>query len=265
LDNISQLVRANYSSPKALDELMVFAYDLAAQFGCAVVFAAHPRKRSQKVRLADDADAFFEQVMGSSHGINSTGSLWGLERDGETSVFVGGRQRANGQSQVDYLQVGNDGNFAVVSNHTVNLQALLSTDARRAAWELLPDTFTYAEAQRLIVPNEMRSTSTFHDFFSQGQRLGLILDGTDGQWQKLNPRDHHRADRGNRGCERIAAAVTEVPNRGRPSPFALGLFLGRSCRQTSLLRRGKLATGRMSVNRVRLAPRSCWATVERVE
>jgi hypothetical protein len=103
------------------------------------------------------------------------------------SVFVGGRQRANGQSQVDYLQIGNDGNFAIVSDHTVNLQVLLSTDARRAAWGVLPDAFTYGEAEQLIVPAEMRSTSTFHDFFSHGQRLGLILAGNNGQWQKLNP------------------------------------------------------------------------------
>ena len=63
------------------------------------MFAAHPRNRGQNALqpLAKDRDAFFEQVMGSSHLINSTGSLWGLEREGDTTVFVGGRQRANGQ------------------------------------------------------------------------------------------------------------------------------------------------------------------------
>ena len=50
-----------------------------------------------------------------------------------------------------------------------------------------------------------------------------------------------RDDRNNRGRERIAAGVTEVPSRGRPSPFKnllAGLLLEGSCRQTPLLRRG---------------------------
>jgi hypothetical protein len=189
LDNISQVVRGNYNSPTVIDGLMRFAYDLAAKYNCAVVFAAHPRKRTARVRLAEDPDAFFEQVMGSSHGINSTGSLWGLEREGDTTVFVGGRQRADGQRQVAHLQVGDDGNFAVVPNDTINLQLLLSTDGRRKAWEALPDTFSYAEAERRIVPAAMRSTSSFHAFFSHGQRLGLIVDGPEGKWQKLKLTD----------------------------------------------------------------------------
>ncbi len=38
-------------------------------------------------------------------------------------------------------------------------------------------------------PKSLRTRGAGHssDFFSHGQRLGLILDGTDGQWQKLNP------------------------------------------------------------------------------
>ena len=38
-------------------------------------------------------------------------------------------------------------------------------------------------------PKSLRTRGAGHssDFFSHGQRLGLILAGTDGQWQKLNP------------------------------------------------------------------------------
>jgi hypothetical protein len=97
--------------------------------------------------------------------------------------------RKNGRCQAAYLQVGDDGNFGVVPNDQINLQALLSTDARRKAWEQLPDAFTYDEAEQLVVPAAMRSKSSFYDFFSHGQRLGLILDSGEGKWQKLTPTD----------------------------------------------------------------------------
>ena len=40
-------------------------------------------------------------------------------------------------------------------------------------------------------PKSLRTRGAGHssDFFSHGQRLGLILDGTDGQWQKLKLTD----------------------------------------------------------------------------
>ena len=54
-----------------------------------------PRTRASEVQrapqhaLAKDRDAFFEQVIGIEPPINSTGSLWGLQQEGDTTVFVG--------------------------------------------------------------------------------------------------------------------------------------------------------------------------------
>src|SRR5206468_2040271 len=63
-----------------------------------------------------------------------------------------------------------------------NLQLRLSTEARRKACALLPDAFTYDEAEQLIVPAAMRSKSSFSDFFSLARRLELMVEGEAGKW-----------------------------------------------------------------------------------
>ena len=56
---------------------------MALQPGSRVVTAIHPKKDDQalgQVDLSERPNDFFENFMGSSHFINSTGSLWGLQR-----------------------------------------------------------------------------------------------------------------------------------------------------------------------------------------
>jgi hypothetical protein len=72
--------------------------------------AAHPRKGAgttqdtmgdrQKITLANNPEEFFEATMGSSHFINSTGSLWGIERDEEdqTTILLGSQRVTGRQS-----------------------------------------------------------------------------------------------------------------------------------------------------------------------
>ena len=80
-DNLGHLIGADYNNPKKMHELMQFIYRLRQDANVAVLFAAHPRKRDKKgeiISLRQDPEAFFEECMGTSHFINSTGSLWGL-------------------------------------------------------------------------------------------------------------------------------------------------------------------------------------------
>jgi hypothetical protein len=92
-----------FDDPERIHSYHQVVYQLARDFDAAVICAAHPRKNSgakpDKITLEGDSEAFFESIMGSSHFINSTGSLWGLERNREknTTLFVGGRQRGNGE------------------------------------------------------------------------------------------------------------------------------------------------------------------------
>src|SRR4030095_7647546 len=96
----------------------------------------------------DDGTAFFESVMGSSQFINSTGNLWGLERQDERTIFLGGRQRAEGYQQRAYLELGDDGRFRLLSDAEANYQLVINTSQRERAWALLPDppaTFGFTE------------------------------------------------------------------------------------------------------------------------
>jgi RecA-family ATPase len=100
MDNLSQLVCADYNDAKKIDVLIRFCYGLARSHNAAVIIPAHPRKEDQEhpVDLVTKPTSFFESIMGSSHFINSTGSLWGLQRrdlNDNSVAFLGGRQRGD--------------------------------------------------------------------------------------------------------------------------------------------------------------------------
>src|SRR5205814_7940887 len=79
LDNLSHLVAADYSDPKKIDMVFKLCYQLARDNNAAVIVPAHPRKEdlNNPINMVKDPNAFFESIMGSSHCINSMGSLWG--------------------------------------------------------------------------------------------------------------------------------------------------------------------------------------------
>jgi hypothetical protein len=184
-DNLAHLIGADYNNSKLIHALMQFVWELTNIFNAGVIIAAHPRKRDKKtdsmgfnsaVRLRDDPEGFFEEVMGSSHFVNSCGSLWGIERDLNTdrTDFLGGAQRFTGKHSMMTLEKDDDGWLRRVSDFDANLTLALNTPRRRKAWELLPEgTFSYTQAESAVKP-EFKSKSSFYDWFEHCKRLGVI-------------------------------------------------------------------------------------------
>ncbi len=193
-DNLAHLIGADYSNSKLIHQLLRFVWQLTADFNVAVIIAAHPRKRDKKsadtlnpsgaVHLRGDPEGFFEEVMGSSHFVNSCGSLWGLDRDLSTNRtdFLGGTQRFTGQESIMTLEKDEDDWLRRVDDFEVNLALALTTPLRNHAWGLLPDhPFTYTEGEK-AVKLAMKSSSSFHEWFEHCKRLGVIV--SDGEKYK---------------------------------------------------------------------------------
>jgi len=191
IDNLAHVIDADYNDSRRVHELMKFCYQVARDFNAAVILAAHPRKDDgdNPVSLQGSPVQFFESVMGSSHFINSTGSLWGLERPEheEYSVFLGGRQRGDGQQQACFLTMKDNGWFEVLPDAEVNVPLALNTPQRRKAWDLLPDaptTFGYTEGERLI-KDALRSPSSYNNWINHCKRLKVIVEASDGSLMKF--------------------------------------------------------------------------------
>ncbi len=183
VDNLAHVIGARYNDPELIHILMVEVYEWAKNFGCAVILAAHPRKEDMNnpVRLDKQPELFFETVMGSSHLVNSTGSLWGLQRcDAEGyAVFLGGRQRGDGQQGVTLIEKSDDDWFVVLPDVVLSIDLVINTPARKKAWLLLPDqTFGYTEGEEIVKP-AMRSSSTYAAWMRVLRRQGLILEVDD--------------------------------------------------------------------------------------
>jgi hypothetical protein len=176
-DNLSHLVCADYNDSKRIDGVMRFAYEMAMTFDSAIIIPAHPKKDSddRPVDLGVDPERFFEAIMGSSHFVNSTGSLWGLVREEDHSLFLGGRQRGDRHQQHSSIYLAEDGRFRVAEESKVNLPLVLNTDTRRAAWDLLPRRFGYSEGCERVRP-AMRSTDTFAKWMRECRRLKVVIE-----------------------------------------------------------------------------------------
>ena len=193
LDNLAHLIGADYNNPERVHKLMKFVYQLARAFNCAIILAAHPRKQGlgdERVTLAGDPEMFFESIMGTSHFINSTGSLWGLERDlaHDYSRFLAGRQRSEGSQQLFYIRQGDNGRFEVLDEAATNLPLVLNTDQRSRAWELLPEppgSFGYREGRGLVRP-ALRSSDTYAKWIRECRRLHVVVDSDDGKLRKAD-------------------------------------------------------------------------------
>jgi hypothetical protein len=193
-DNLAQMIGADYNNSQRIHVLASFCYELTNKFNAAVLVAAHPRKRSNDNNaihssLRSDSEEFFEDVMGSSHFVNSFGSLWGLERDLNTdrTVFLGGAQRVTGQQSITTFEVSEEGGISIISDFDENLRMALNTEKREAAWHLLPNhPFTYLEAVEAVKPR-MSSQSTFYAWWKDYLiRLKLIKPYKDNRYIKAN-------------------------------------------------------------------------------
>jgi hypothetical protein len=186
IDNLAHMIGADYNNSKVIHRVNQFVWQLTKDFNAAVIILAHPRKRDKKLdakgskctaRLRDDPEGFFEEVMGSSHFVNSCGSLWAIERDVNTDEtdFLGGTQRLTGQHTLMTLDKDEHDWFSSTTDLERNLELALNTQPRKTAWILLPNaTFTYTEAEK-SVKAAMKSSSTFNGWFNLLKRLGLVV------------------------------------------------------------------------------------------
>jgi hypothetical protein len=168
LDNLAHLVAARYNDAEIIHEAMKWAYRLAKDADAAVITAAHPRKNAsgdKAVKLtAGTKIDFFESIMGSSQFINTTGSLWGLERDEENDrvTFVGGRQRGEGRDRTLYIQRNDNGWYEVLDDAEANKANVINTPKRQHAWDALPKAFTATEGEKAV--KGIMTPSSYYDW-----------------------------------------------------------------------------------------------------
>ena len=197
-DNLAHLIGAAYNDAKVIHKVATYAWKLTSDQNAAVVIAAHPRKKKGEsgdflggtgtTTLRGDPEAFFEEVMGSSHFVNSCGSLWGIERDMQTNRtdFLGGTQRLTGEQSLVMLEKDDSGRFQVLDAFQENLPLANNTPARLKAWPLLPDRFSYTEGER-AVKSALKSGSSFSGWFRHLLRLRVVVSDGEGRYRKVTP------------------------------------------------------------------------------
>ncbi len=187
-DNLGVLISGDYMNHTRINTLTAFMYDLAQEYDAAVLLAVHPRKRSdepiltlqdgpERSLLRSNPEKFFEACMGSSHTINSTGSLWGIERSengaGERTCLLLGTQRRTGTQEFTTVEKDESEWFRPVSDFQENLRIACTTSKREDAWKKLPNTpFKFVEAVEIV--KGIMSKSTFSDFFKELIRHNLV-------------------------------------------------------------------------------------------
>ena len=185
-DNLGELIGADYTNSTKIHDLSQFTRKLGTEHNCATLVAAHPRKRNKQdkiVSLVNDTEQFFEECMGSSHFINSTGSLWGIERSGDETTLCLGAQRMGDGATFTRVEMDPRGWFQRVSDDKVNQQLALTTQKRKDAWKLLPTEFTYRQAIEVVKP--VMSDSSFHALFKELQRLQMVQPAGGNTWRKV--------------------------------------------------------------------------------
>jgi hypothetical protein len=193
-DNLGMLIGADYNSAPKIHALMELVFELTQRYNAAILIAAHPKKGNKldsagnPISLHTDTEKFFEECMGSSHFINSTGSLWGIERDrksGRTDLLLGAQRAADTESFT--MVEKNDADWLTrVDDLAVARAMLLNTPQRIQAWNLIPAgrEFSYVEARNLVKP-AMKSNGSFNPWWQELLRNRLILESdTDQQRYK---------------------------------------------------------------------------------
>lgn len=208
LDNLGFLVDGEYNEPKVIHQLVTILNAYQKGAGMAIAVLAHPKKMQEvAIKMKMGPEMFFEQCMGSSHFINSFGSLWGLERDERTDVtlFCGGAQRVDGTQSFTTLNLREDHWFEVQDDIQERYMDVMTTTKREKAWTALPSAgnFTYTEARTVTEP--FIKGNAFNSWWKTCIRLGLILEHDEGQFTK-NPRTGR--------CSRPVVETTEEPPSG---------------------------------------------------
>lgn len=185
-DNLGILIGADYNNAKAIHALVQFVWEIQGKYRCAVTVAAHPRKQSsdliETLSLVKNPNRFFEECMGSSHFINSTGAMWGVERDeGDRTYLVLGSQRVTGDYTVTVAEKDDTHWLRQVKDDQMAKSSLLNTDKRKAAWASFPESFSFAVA---LEAQTSLSKASFTRWWSELKRAKLILCLPDGRFQR---------------------------------------------------------------------------------
>ena len=189
-DNYAHIVGGAFNDSKVAHKFVTeLYYSVAKQFNAGVIIATHPRKHDLrnlvKLEEQDDPELFYEMAIGSSHLINSTGNLWGIERNKEKgyAVFHGGRQRAEGQEDFTLIEMDDENRLTVLSGTNRALGLCLTTEARRQAWGALAKAFGYRDGQRIVEPY-LSSSRSYHVFLNALMRHELVKKSSDGKYYK---------------------------------------------------------------------------------
>lgn len=206
-DNLGMLIGADYNNSTRIHSMTDITYKLTQQLNAAVLIAAHPRKGAgttldtmgdrQKITLAHNPEEFFEATMGSSHFINSTGSLWGIERDEEdqTTVLLGS-QRVTGRQSITRAEKNENDWFELLDDSALAFGAAVNTPKRVQAWSLLPKppaTFSYLDAETLLRSQKVLAPSNFNAWFKELRRVGLIAEPKPEKYNKAFVSDSEKA------------------------------------------------------------------------
>lgn len=181
IDNLAHLVGGDYNNSVKMHDVAKLQFAMSNAGNCAIITAAHPRKQPQdakyKPSLAKHRDDFFDEVMGTSHFVNTTGSLWGIEKTPEGySHFLGGTQRLTGTSSLSIIEMDGEGWFRLLNDTAANFSLVVHTKKRKEAWALLSEDqpFTYTEAEELC-KTVLSSKSGFTSFWNDIKRSNLIV------------------------------------------------------------------------------------------
>lgn len=193
IDNMAFLISGDYNDSTKVHDVGKFAYDLAEGFNAAVVVPAHPKKRSRKaderVRLKDNPPEFFEEVMGSSHFVNSFGALWALEREAQVTYFCGGSQRFTGEYLLSVLEKDDNDWFVLSDDTKLKMDMAVNTKAKAIAWSMIPgggEQFPLSDVIRKITDARvMKRSSAYYWWNHSLARLGLVKEIEEGEWIRV--------------------------------------------------------------------------------
>lgn len=183
LDNAAQLVGGDVNNATRVHALTSLCFDLSQTYNCAVIVAAHPRKANDTTpSLIHNPEGFFEEIMGSSHFVNSFGSLWGIQRDSDDLThFLGGAQRFLGGQSVMALRKRDDGWFEPADNWEEVFKIACKTGKREDAWKALPKQFRFNDGFN-VCSKFIRSKESYGDWIRHCVRVGILTKKPDGIW-----------------------------------------------------------------------------------
>jgi hypothetical protein len=190
-DNLGILIGADYTEHTKIAEYTRFIESLSNKFDCAVLTATHLRKidRNKPTNIVKDGDGFFEEAIGSSHFMNSCGSMWGLQKSKEedgTTYFRGGAQRRHGFSHLIPLHLKHDW-FEQASDFLAAFELVIRTEKRKKAWAALPSQFTFTQGAAAV--RGVMSEKAFANLWIELKNLKLILPDTGGVFKKAKLED----------------------------------------------------------------------------